>query len=156
MKLVIGADKAGYPLLCHIKAFLDAEGVSYDDIGAKSASGEKIYWQTAAEAARGLQDGRYDKGILCCGTGMGMSIVANKFKGVYASCCESVYAAKKCRIINDAHILCMGAFLVGGDMGVEMVKTFLGTAFTQGTDDALCGFLKENAENVRKLEKTLF
>lgn len=84
------------------------------------------------------------------------SIVANKFKGVYASCCESVYAAKKCRIINDAHILCMGAFLVGGDMGVEMVKTFLGTSFTQDTDDALCGFLKQNAENVQKLEETLF
>ena len=156
MKLVIGADKAGFSLLCHIKAFLDEAGISYDDIGAKSAADEKIYWQTATEAARGIQEGRYDKGVLCCGTGMGMSIVANKFEGVYAACCESVYAAKKCRVINDAHLLCMGAFLVGGDMGVEMVKTFLNTAFTQDTDNALCAFLKENAENVCSLEKTLF
>lgn len=108
--------------------------------GAKSASDEKIYWQTAAEAARGLQDGRYDKGILCCGTGMGMSIVANKFKGVYASCCESVYAGKKVpHHKRRAHFM-HGCLPCRRRHGGGNGKNVLGTSFTQDTDDALCGF----------------
>lgn len=153
-KLVIGADGSGYELKEAIKKYLDAENICYDDVGAISVDDEKPYYTTACEAAKGILNGTYDKGLLFCGTGMGMSIVANKHKGIYASCVESIYAAKKCRAINNANILCMGGFIVGGDKGIEMVKAFLNTEFTEDMGN-FTDFLKQTYINIEELEKNL-
>lgn len=154
-KLIIGADGSGYELKEAVKKYLDENNISYDDVGAQRADDGKAYYITACEAAEGIQKGQYEKGLLFCGTGMGMSIVANKFKGIYASVVESVYAAEKCRAINNANILCMGGFIVGGNMGIEMVKKFLGTEFTRdmtGFED----FLKKAYSDIQSLEDKLF
>lgn len=153
-KLVIGADGAGYELKEAVKKYLDAEKISYEDVGAQSADDDKAYYHTACEAAEGILKGEYEKGLLFCGTGMGMSIVANKFKGIYASCVESIYAAKKCRAINNANVLCMGGFIVGSDKGIEMVKTFLNTGFTEGMDH-VHDFLKQAYVDIQEIEKKL-
>ena len=151
-KLVIGADSAGYELKEVIKKCLDEMQIGYDDIGAQSADDGKEYYYTADEAAIGIQKGEYEKGLLFCGTGMGMSIVANKHKGIYASCVESVYAATKCRAINNANVLCMGGFIVGSDMAITMVKAFLNTEFREGMDHVR-EFLGQAYQDVREFEE---
>lgn len=154
-KLVIGADSAGYELKEAVKKYLDEMQISYDDIGALSAEDGKEYYHTAAQAAQGIQMGNYEKGLLFCGTGMGMSIIANKHKGIYASCVESVYAAAKCRAINNANVLCMGGFIIGNDMGINMVKAFLNTEFTEGMEH-IEDFLNQAYQDIQTLENNLF
>ena len=154
-KLIIGADGAGYGLKEAVKAYLDAEKISYDDVGAQSEDDPKEYYRTAHEAAVGIQNGDYEKGLLFCGTGMGMSIVANKHRGIYASVVESVYAAEKCRAINDANVLCMGGFIIGAGMGIEIVKRFLTADFTENMGD-VTDFLKKARRDIGEMEKALF
>lgn len=154
-KLIIGADSAGYELKEAVKAYLDAAGISYDDVGAQTADDDKAYYITACEAAEGIQKGEYEKGLLFCGTGMGMSIVANKHKGIYASVVESIYAAEKCRAINNANVLCMGGFIVGNNMGIELVKKFLNTEFKENMD-GVKDFLTMAYADIQKREEDLF
>lgn len=154
-KLVIGADSAGYELKEAVKKYLDEMQISYDDLGALTPEDGKEYYHTAAEAAHGIQKGEYEKGLLFCGTGMGMSIIANKHKGIYASCVESVYAAGKCRAINNANVLCMGGFIVGSDMGINMVKAFLNTEFVEGMEH-IGDFLKQAYQDIQEMEEKLF
>ena len=154
-KLIIGADSAGYELKEAVKQYLDAQNISYDDVGALSADDDKIYYDTACEAAKGILNGDYEKGLLFCGTGMGMSIVANKFKGIYASVVESVYAAEKCRAINNANIMCMGGFILGDKMAIEMVKKFLDTEMTDNME-GLEDFLTKAYKGIQELEDKLF
>lgn len=153
MKLVIGADSAGFALKESIKQYLTEEGIDFDDLTVTDC---RPYYETAQMAAKGIQEKTYQKAILLCGTGMGMSIVANKFEGVYASCVESVYAAEKCRAINNANVLCMGGFIVGSGMGIEMVKVFLHTEFTQGMDPGLKTFLHTALDEIQKFDSTQF
>ncbi len=152
-KLVIGADGSGFELKEKVRAYLDVQGISYDDVGNITASDNKAFYNTAADAARGIQRGEYEKGILLCGTGMGVCMAANKFKGIYAACVESVYAAKKCRIINDANIMCMGGNIVGSDMSINMVKEFLNTEFCEGFGEETTEFLKQACVEIKKFEE---
>ena len=87
---------------------------------------------------------------------MGMSVVANKHEGVYAAACESVYAAEKCRAINDANVLCMGGWLIAPIMGVEMTRAFLETSFTQNLEDWRAKNLEKARVIVRDIEKRSF
>ena len=84
-----------------------------------------------------------------------MSIVANKHKGIYASVVESIYAAEKCRAINNANVLCMGGFIVGNNMGIEMVKKFLNTEFKENMD-GVKDFLDMAYADIQKMEEKLF
>lgn len=153
-KLVIGADSAGYELKEAVKKYLDEMNITYDDLGALSADDGKAYYVTASEAATGILNGEYEKGLLFCGTGMGMSIVANKYKGIYASCVESIYAATKCRAINNANVLCMGGFIVGSDMAICMVKAFLNTQFREDMDHVY-EFLGQAYQDIQELEEKI-
>ena len=102
MKLAIGSDKSGFALKEAIKAYLQSENIAVDDLGTTDLDHVKPYYVVASTVAPLIQNGTYDRAILICGTGAGVSIVSNKFKGVYAVACESLYAAKMCRAINDA------------------------------------------------------
>ncbi|MEM5780524.1 MAG: RpiB/LacA/LacB family sugar-phosphate isomerase, partial [Lawsonibacter sp.] len=103
MNVAIASDKSGFPLKEAVKAALMEQGYTVEDIGTQDIENPVPFFEGASRMARIIQAGEAQRGILCCGTGMGMSIVANKFKGVYASCCETVYAAKMCRAVNDAN-----------------------------------------------------
>ena len=128
MKIAIGSDKSGFSAKEAIKAYLAEAGVEFDDLGTQDLDHVVPYYAVANKVAPLVQSGEYDKAVLICGTGAGMSVVANKFKGVYAVACEGVYSAKMARAINNANVLCMGGWIVGPEMAVEMVKTFLATA----------------------------
>ena len=131
MKIAIGSDKSGFSVKEAVKAYLTECGAEFEDLGTLTLEEVHPYYQVAGDVAPRIQDGTFDRAILICGTGAGMSVVSNKFKGVYAVACEGVYSAKMARAINNANVLCMGGWIVGPETAVEMTKTFLGTEWCQ-------------------------
>ena len=148
MKIAIGSDKSGFTVKEAVKNYLLEAGIEFDDLGTTDLAEVHPYYQVAGEVAPLVQNGTYEKAVLICGTGAGMSVVANKFKGVYAVACEGIYTAKMARAINNASILCMGGWVVGPELAVEMVKTFLNTAWCQDLEDW-------RAENMHKFAAKL-
>lgn len=152
-KIIIGADGSGYELKEAVKNYLESEGIECVDVGALSIGDNKPYYDTARDLAKAIQRKEFEKGLLFCGTGMGMSIVANKFKGIYASCVESVYSATKCRAINNANVLCMGGFILGSDLAINMVKAFLTTSITEGMPEKFHDFLKDTYVKIQQIDE---
>jgi len=156
MKIVIGSDKSGYSLKEAIKAYLKENNYEFIEIGTTNPDVGVPFFKVAPEAAQLIQDGKADRGILICGTGMGMSQVANKYKGIRAACVESVYAARMCRAINDSNVLCMGGWIIAEIMGIEMTKAFLETEFTQGLEEWRQEFLKNAKKEFAALEDSIY
>lgn len=156
MKMLIGSDKSGFSLKEAVKAYLVEQGYEVEDAGTQDVENPMAFYDVAPIISKKVQAGDYDKAILVCGTGMGMSIVANKHEGVRAACVETVYAAEKCRAINDANILCIGGWIIGPERGVEVAKTFLNTEFTQGLEDWRANNLRKAREVVLGIEKDNF
>lgn len=149
-KLVVCAGSGGYGLKNEMVKYLAEKKVDFEDISTKD--GEEAYFLAAKRACEKIQNGEYEKGLLFCGSGMGVAIVANKFKGIYASCVESVFAAEKCRVINDSNVLCLGNNIWGAPMAREAVDAFLETEFTQGTSAQLEEILKDALCEIKKIE----
>lgn len=124
--IALGCDHAGYSLKEAIKAYLDSVGEKYTDFGTYSEEAVD-YPVYAAKAAHAVADGECDKGILCCGTGIGISIAANKVKGIRAAVCSDAFSAEMTRKHNDANILCMGARVITTEKALELVRIFLTT-----------------------------
>jgi ribose 5-phosphate isomerase B len=155
-KLFIGSDKSGFVLKEAVKAWLVENKYEVTDLGTLDEEKPYPFYVVAEKGAKAIQDGTFERGILICGTGMGMSIVANKHEGVHAAACETVYTTEKARAINDANVLCMGGWIVAPFRGVEMAKTFLETSFTENLEDWRAEKLKVAREDVRKIEKESF
>lgn len=131
MKIAIGCDHAGPALKAEIMAHLDEKGVEYIDMGIQE--GEKIdYPEKAKEVCEKITNGQCDLAVLICGTGIGMSMSANKIKGIRAACCSDYFSAKYTRAHNDANVLCIGARVVGAGLAIELVDVFLETQFEGG------------------------
>lgn len=126
--VVLGSDHAGYPLKLEIIEHLKENGIDYIDVGCYSP--ERYDYAVAAQkACDKVVSGEADKAILCCGTGIGISMAANKVKGIRAACCSDYFSAKYTRAHNDANCLCMGARVVGAGLAIELVDVFLNTEF---------------------------
>ena len=156
MKIAIGSDKSGFAAKEAVKAYLVEAGVEFDDLGTTDLNAVHPYYQVASEVAPLVQNGTYEKAVLICGTGAGMSVVSNKYKGVYAVACEGVYSAKMARAINNANVLCMGGWIVGLEMAVEMVKTFLTTAWCQDLEDWRAVNMHKFAAKVNEIEDGIY
>lgn len=156
MKIAIGSDKSGFAVKEALKAYLAESGVEFDDLGTQDLDHVMPYYAVANKVAPLVQQGEYDKAVLICGTGAGMSVVSNKFKGVYAVACEGVYSAKMARAINNAKILCMGGWIVGPEMAVEMVKTFLSTEWCQDLEDWRKENMKKFSAQVVAIEDAIY
>lgn len=129
--LALGSDHGGYELKQEIMKYLDEKKIPYKDFG--SYSSEAIdYADIAYPVAKAVAAGECERGILCCGTGIGISMAANKVRGIRAACCSDCFSAKYTRAHNDANILCMGGRVVGGGLGVMMTELFLETEFEGG------------------------
>ncbi len=129
--IAIGSDHGGFELKAEIKKHLDEQGIAYQDFGTDST--ESCDYPVYAEAvARAVASGEMEKGILICGTGIGVSIAANKVKGIRAALCGDCYSAEFTRLHNDANILTMGARVTGSGLACKIVDTFLTTEFTGG------------------------
>ena len=155
MKFAIGSDKSGFSLKEAVKKHLIENGHEVNDVGTLEFDKPFPYFEVAPRVAELVQNKEADRGILCCGTGMGMAIVANKYRGVYAACVESVYAAKKCRAINNANVLTMGGWVIAPEMGIEMADAFANTGFTQDLEEWRQDFLKNAYKKVTELEENL-
>ena len=128
MKVIIGTDAYGFDLKEGVKKALIEESYEVFDVSPEAIA----FYDAARLVAQGVQSGKYDRGIVLCGTGMGVSIIANKHKGVYAALCESWYQARRARAVNNTNVLCMGGMLTGVELGVQMAKVWLKTEHCEG------------------------
>ncbi|PRX35771.1 ribose-5-phosphate isomerase [Orenia metallireducens] len=128
MKIALGSDHGGINLKSKIKELLDEKGIEYHDFGPDSTDSVD-YPDFAKEVAYSVTNGEYDRGILICGTGIGMSIAANKVKGIRAALCHDVFSAKATRLHNNSNILTMGERVVGSELALEIARTWLDTGF---------------------------
>ena len=127
--LAIGCDHGGYELKKEIEAYLDHNGIAYKDYGFDSTASVD-YPIYARKVAHAILDGECDKGILICGTGIGISIAANKIPGIRAALCTDCFCAQATREHNDANILALGGRVVGPGLAIKIVETFLETPFS--------------------------
>ena len=156
MKIAIGSDKSGFTVKEALKTYLTEAGVEFEDLGTTDLAEVHPYYQVASEVAPRVQSGEFDRAVLICGTGAGMSVVSNKYKGIYAVACEGIYSAKMARAINNANILCMGGWIVGPELAIEMVKTFLNTAWCQDLEDWRAENMHKFAAKVSAIEDGIY
>ncbi len=151
MKIAIASDMMGIQLKSAICGKLRNEGYELIEFG--SFEGDVMpHSEAAVKVAKTIQSGEAQRGILICGTGMGVALTANKFKGVYAAPVESVFAAKYSRLINECNVLCLGAYLIGTYMALEMVEAFLKHDFAMNFEAKRKANLTAQVEKIKSIE----
>ena len=127
--IALGCDHGGIELKEKGMAYLDKSGIAYKDFGcySKDSCDYPVFGRAAAEA---VANGECEKGIVICTTGIGISISANKVKGVRCALCSDTLSAKMTRLHNDANVLAMGAGMIGENLALDIVETFLNTSFS--------------------------
>ena len=147
--IAIACDHAAYELKEEIKKLLEKRGLSYMDFGTNSS--ESCHYPVyGLRAAQAVADGRCDRGIVMCGTGIGISLAANKVKGIRCALCCDVYSAQMTRAHNDANMLSMGARVLDKDTAIKIAEAFLDTPFEGGRHQARVDMLTaiENGESL--------
>ena len=130
-KIAIASDHGGFNLKENIIAFLLKKGLEIDNLGAHSTDSVD-YPDYGIKLAQAITDKKFVRGILICGTGVGMSIVVNRFPGIRGTLCSDVYTAKMCREHNDSNILIMGGRVIEVSLAIEILETWLNTEFEGG------------------------
>lgn len=131
MKVIITADHAGVTIRNEVKNLLDEMNIPYEDAGVEGTSSVD-YPDYSLSAAKRIADGEFDRGIFICGTGIGMSIAANKVKGIRCALISDVYSAKMTRLHNDSNVIALGERVIGAGLAREIVQTWLDTSFEGG------------------------
>ncbi len=128
--IAIGSDHGGYDLKVQVIKYLEEKGLEYKDFGCKDKSSVDypIYGKAVAEA---VANGECEKGIVICTTGIGISIAANKVQGIRCALCSETLSAKMTRLHNDANVLALGGAMVGTNLALDIVETFLNTPFSE-------------------------
>ncbi len=129
MKIAIGSDHGGFEYKKEIISMLTEQGHNVKDFGTYTTD-SCDYPEYAKSVAKAVADNEYERGILICGTGIGMSIVSNKFKGIRAALCSDTFSAKATREHNDSNILCLGARVISLDLAKEITSTWIDTPFS--------------------------
>lgn len=143
--IAIGSDHAGFELKTHIIKYLKEQGIELFDFGTYTED-SCDYPDIAEKVSKAVANGEYEKGILICGTGIGISIAANKVDGIRAALCSDVYSAKMTRKHNDANILCLGGRVTGRELAFMICDTFLREEFEGGRH-------QNRIEKIHALEK---
>ena len=130
-QIVIGCDHGGFALKGQLIRHLEARGITVLDVGTYSADSCN-YPDIADALCKRIQSGEFELGILVCGTGIGMSIAANKHSGIRAAACENTFSARMTRMHNNANVLCLGERVVGAGLAADMVDLFVDTDFEGG------------------------
>lgn len=148
MKIAIGCDEAAYALKLEVIKHLEDIGVEYDDFGANK--GEVVLYPDVAQAvAQAVADGKYERGILVCGTGIGMAITANKVPGIRAAVCHDPFSTERSRKSNNAQIMCMGERVIGVELAKYLVDIWLDCDFTGGGS-------AEKVDRIMEVEQSYF
>ncbi len=154
-KIIVGADRSGMSLKDALVEYLESVGYEVKDVGMVSEDNFKAYYDVAPLVAEAISKGEYEKGILCCGTGAGMNIIANKYKGVYAVVSEGSYTARMSSIINSANVLTLGGWVVAPQQAIDMVDRWLNTKFLE-TFEHKSDFLCNAFDLVKEIEDKNF
>jgi len=146
-KIWIGNDHGGYEMKLQLTEHLEKLG--YEVVNVGSDSTEIVRYPNYAKlVARAIIKGEAERGILICSTGIGMSIIANKFKGVRASLCTSTYMAKMTRAHNNSNILCLGGKITGIFEAIDILETWLSTSYEGGRHDISLELIKEHENKI--------
>jgi len=135
MKVAIGCDEAAFDLKLVLKDYLASVGVEVEDYGCPDKS-PVLYPDVAATVARAIRDGAHDRGILLCGTGIGMAISANKIAGIRAAQAHDTYSAERARKSNNAQIVTLGSRVVGPELAKSIIQAWLASEFAGGGSQA--------------------
>ena len=150
MKIAIASDLSGYPMKKAIVEHLKERGdVEVLDFGIPNENEPHPYVEQAPKVCKAIQSGEAEKGILICGTGQGMAIVANKHKGIYACVVDSIFSGERAKIINNANVITLGGWVTAPFLGCEIVDAWLAMKFTKD-------FLTKNFHIVEDIEKENF
>jgi len=144
VRVAIGCDHRGLEMKQAVMRLLEKAGCYYRDFGTYSAD-SMDYPDIACEVGKAVATGSFDQGILICSTGVGMSIAANKIRGIRAALCHDTFTAQRSRQHNDANVLCLGADVPEAELIVDIVNTYLATAFEGGRHS-------RRVEKIRNLE----
>jgi ribose 5-phosphate isomerase B len=147
MKIVIGSDHAGFELKEDLRTYLREQNVEVEDLGVPNEA-PADYPDIGAGVAEKVSQGEFERGILICGSGIGMSIVANRFAGVRAALCHDLYTARMSREHNDANVLVLGGRLTGKGLAREILKVWLESRFQGGNH-------QRRLEKIHSLEKRI-
>ncbi len=129
MMIAIASDHGGFAMKAQLMEHLTERGIGFDDLGCYSE--ESVDYPVYAEkAARGVAAGKYDRAVLICGTGIGMSMAANKLPGIRAALCSDCYSAEMTRLHNDSNILCLGGRTIGIELAKRILDIWLDTPFS--------------------------
>ncbi len=132
MKVAIACDHAAFHLKEAIRAHLEERGIPYHDFGIYAPGEKRDYPYASLYACRAILSGECDLGVVMCGTGVGVSMAANKIHGIRAACCSDYFSAKYTRAHNNANVLCMGERVIGAGLACELLDVFLDTPFEGG------------------------
>lgn len=146
-QIIIGNDHGGYQLKCRIVEYLQEKGYDVLDVGCDSTEIVR-YPNYAAKVASAVSRGEVPRGILICSTGIGMSIIANKYKGVRASLCTSTYMGRMTREHNDSNILCLGGKITGEFEALDILEAWLTAEYQGGRHDISLGLIQEAEEDM--------
>ena len=130
-RIIIGSDHAAFELKEKIRTYLSGRGVQVEDAGTTGTASVN-YVEYGKKVASAVSQGQFPRGILLCGTGLGMSMVANRFPNVRAALCSDIFSAKMSRVHNDSNILVMGGRILGDVLAYELVQVWLDTGFEGG------------------------
>jgi ribose 5-phosphate isomerase B len=156
MKLAIAAEVCSFELMRSVRQHLIDAGHEVLDLGMTCAENPHKFYETAARVAKAIQNREAERGILMCGTGMGVCLVANKFRGVYAGVAESATTARLHWVINRANILCMGAWIVGPYVARDMVDAWLSARIGEGFSEERRRVQGEGFARIQEIEAEHF
>ncbi|MFH0966027.1 MAG: RpiB/LacA/LacB family sugar-phosphate isomerase [Planctomycetota bacterium] len=156
MKLAIAAEVCSFELMKVVKQHLIDSGHEVIDLGMTKADEPHKFYEIAPRVARAVQKGEVERGVLMCGTGMGVCLVANKFKGIYAGVAESATTARLHYVINRANILCMGGWIVGSKVACDMVDAYLAAKIGDGFNEERRRVQAEGFARIQEIERENF
>jgi len=144
MKIAIGSDHAGFELKENLKKLLKEAGYECDDLGAETFDSQDDYPEFGRKVAEAVASGQYDRGIIMCGTGMGISMSANKVPGARSAVCQNTDMARVSRLHNNANVLALGGRTVAKELALDIATTWLETEFSGE---------ERHARRIRQLEE---
>ncbi len=154
--IAVASDLSGFPLKKAVTEYLaNREDITVLDFGIDDEEHPQPYTAQAPKVAEALQSGKADKGILVCGTGQGMAIVANKHKGVYACVVTDVFSGERAKIINNANVITLGGWITAPMLGTQIVASWLSMEFTQKMEEKR-DFLTKHYGIVKEIEEKQF
>lgn len=156
MKIAVAAEAVSFPLVEMIKDHLLARGHEVIDLGMQKAEEPLFFYETAPRVAKAIQNNEADRGILMCGTGMGVCICANKFKGIYACLAESATAAELHYAINRANVLCLGKWMLGEKVVLDIIDRWLDTTIGAGFSEERITVQAAGFQRIKDIEAENF